>query len=428
MKILIKDAKALLYENDKFIIKDTSILINGKIIEKIGEVASNSEYEIIDGKNKLVVPGFINTHGHLAMSMFRNYGNDVDLDEWLNKYIFPKENMLKLGDCYYYVLLSICEMLKSGVTYLTDMYFFMEEVAKAIEVSGIKGNISRSVCCFGDFTRDNDYRLQEAINLYKNFNGQADERIKVSIAPHSIYTCTPGYLRECGNIARELNADLQIHMCETVKEVEDCKKKYGVTPFEHCENLELFDINTNIIAAHCVHLSDIDFEIIKKRNIHISHNPTSNLKLASGIANITKAIDMGINVALGTDGAASNNNQSIMQEMKIAGILQKGITLDPKVLDAHQVLKMATINGAKASGISDIGQIKEGMKADIAIIDIDKPHYYPIENERLISAIIYSANSADVDTVIIDGKIVMKNRKMLTIDEEKVKYECGRRF
>jgi len=423
MKILIKDARVLLYNKNKFHIKETSILIKDDKIAQIGD-SDCDNCEVIDGKHKLVMPGLINTHGHLAMSLFRNYKDDVDLDTWLHKYIFPKEDELKSGDCYYPSLLSIAEMIRNGITNTADMYFFMEDTVKAVQESGIKANLSRSVSCFGEFTRDTDYRLQEMISLYEKYNGYADGRIKVSFAPHSIYTCTPEYIRECGNLAREYKADLQIHMCETLKEVNDCKEKYKMTPFELCESLNLFE-NNNTIAAHCVHLADIDYEIIKKRNITISHNPTSNLKLASGIADISRALDEGINVSLGTDGAGSNNAQNLFNEMRLCGILHKGATLNPEAVPANEVLKMATINGAIAFNDKTTGIIEEGKKADLIILDIDKPNYYPLDNERMINALIYSSNSSDVETVIIDGKIVMKNKELLTIDEEKVKYHLG---
>jgi len=426
MDILIKDARVLLYNEDRFSIKETSILISGKKIKKIGNIDENeiSNCEVINGKHKLVMPGLINTHGHLAMSLFRNYKDDVDLDTWLHKYIFPKEDNLKAGDCYYPVLLSISEMIRSGITNIADMYFFMEDAAQAVVESGIKANLSRSVSCFGEFTRDTDYRLKEMISLYEKYNNAADGRIKVSFAPHSIYTCTPEYIRECGDLAREYNVDLQIHMCETLKEVNDCKEKYKVTPFELCESLNLFE-NNNTIAAHCVHLEDIDYEIIKKRNITISHNPTSNLKLASGVADISRALSERINITLGTDGAGSNNAQNLFNEMRLCGILHKGVKLNPEIVPANEVLKMATINGAKAFADKEIGIIEEGKKADLIILDIDKPNYYPLDNERMINALIYSSNSSDVETVIIDGKIVMKNKEILTIDEEKVKYHLG---
>lgn len=426
MRILIKDSKVPLFQSGKFNVVDSSILINGNKIEKIGDINETVD-EVIDGKNKLVIPGLINTHSHASMSLFRNYKDDVNLQDWLFNYIFPVEDKLADGMCYSLSMLSILEMIRSGITYFADMYFFMEETAKAVIESGIRANLSRSVSGTNDFTRDSDYRLQESIKLFKEYNNLADGRIKVSIAPHSIYTCESEYLRECGKIARELNADLQIHMSETLSEVENCKKDHnGMTPFEYCESLDLFNQKGNIIAAHCVHLEDADFEIMKRRKINVAHNPTSNLKLASGIADVSRMMNEGINVTLGTDGVGSNNKLDILSEMRLATLIHKGNKLNPELVSAEDSFKMATINGAKAVGENLLGEIKEGNIADLVLVNIDKPHYYPLKNERLISALSYSGNSADVEDVIIDGKIVMKNNEVKTIDEEKVKFEVGR--
>lgn len=424
MSILIKNAKVLLSENGKLNVKDSSILIEGSKITKIGDIEEKSEYEIIDGKNKLALPGLINTHCHSTMSLFRNYKDDVNLQDWLYNYIFPVENKLVKGECYWFSMLSILEMIRAGVTSFFDMYFFMDETARAVSESGVRANLSRSVSGTNDFKRETDYRLQESIDLFKNYNNTADGRIKISISPHSVYTCESEYLRDCGDIARELNADLQIHLCETQKEVNDCKAKTGMTPVEFCENLELFNQKGSIIAAHAVHLTDNDIKILKNRNITVSHNPTSNLKLASGVMDIEKAMEAGINIALGTDGAGSNNKLDILSEARLAALIHKGTKLNPTLLSAEDAIQMATINGAKAMS-QNLGEIDIGKLADIILVDIDKPNYYPLNNRSLISAIIYSGNAADVSDVIANGKVLMKNKEILTIDEEKIKFEVG---
>ena len=426
MKILIKNTLVPVIQDGKVIVKNSSILINGNKIEKIGNIDEKAD-EVIEAKNKLVIPGLINTHSHASMSLFRNYKDDVNLQDWLFNYIFPVEDKLKDGMCYNLSMLSILEMIKSGITCFADMYFFMEETAKAVTEAGIRANLARSVSGTNNFTRESDYMLQESIKLFKEYNNSADGRIKVSISPHSIYTCESEYLRECGDIARELNADLQVHMCETVSEVENCKKEHnGMTPFEYCESLDLFNQKGNIIAAHCVHLDDTDFEIIKNKNINVSHNPTSNLKLASGIADVPRMMEKGINVTLGTDGPGSNNKLDILSEMRLATLIHKGNKLNPELISAEDTFRMATINGAKALGENNLGEIKEGNIADLVLINIDKPNYYPLQNERLISALSYSANSADVEDVIINGRVIMKNREVSTVDEEKLKFEVGR--
>lgn len=425
-KLLIKNAKALLWKDGKFEISEQDIFISGNKIEKIGKISETENVEMIDGSHRLVIPGLINTHSHAAMSLFRNYKDDVNLQDWLFHHIFPIEDKLKAGDTYWFNMLSIAEMIRSGITVFADMYFFMDDLAKAVRESGIRANISRSVSGTDDFSRETDYRMQEMIKLFRDYHNTADGRLKVSIAPHSIYTCEKEYLRECGNITRELGCGMQIHMCETSTEVENCQKTHGMTPFEYCESIGLFDGISPIIAAHCVHLSDADIEIIKKHNINVSHNPTSNLKLASGVMDVERLMNSGVNICLGTDGPGSNNKLDILSEMRLAGLIHKGIQLNPTLLSASQVIAMATVNGAKALQ-EDVGVIEEGKIADLCLLDIDKPQYYPLTEERLLSALVYSANSADITDVMVDGKVLMRKKELVTIDEEKVKFEVGRK-
>ncbi|MBP3284941.1 MAG: amidohydrolase [Clostridia bacterium] len=425
-KILIKNAKALLWKDGKFEISEQDIFISGNKIEKIGKISETESVEVIDGNHRLVIPGLINTHSHAAMSLFRNYKDDVNLQDWLFHHIFPIEDKLKAGDTYWFNMLSIAEMIRSGITAFADMYFFMDDLAKAVKESGIRANISRSVSGTDDFSRETDYRMQEMMKLFRDYHNTADGRLKVSIAPHSIYTCEKEYLRECGNITRELGCGMQIHMCETLTEVENCQKTHGMTPFEYCESIGLFDGISPIIAAHCVHLSDADIEIIKKHNINVSHNPTSNLKLASGVMDVERLMNSGVTICLGTDGPGSNNKLDILSEMRLAGLIHKGVQLNPTLLSAGQVIAMATVNGAKALQ-EDIGVIEEGKIADLCLLDIDQPRYYPFTEERLLSALVYSANSADITDVIVDGKVLMRKKELVTIDEEKVKFEVGRK-
>lgn len=425
--LVIKNVKTLLWVNGEFRISEQDVLISGNKIENLGVGLKCEDADVIDGNHRLLIPGLINTHSHATMSLFRNYKDDVNLQTWLFDYIFPIEDKLKSGDCYWFNMLSISEMIRSGITTFADMYFFMDELAEAVKESGIRANLSRSVSGNNDFSRDSDYRMKEMINLFKNYHNTADGRIKVSTAPHSIYTCEREYLRECGNITRELGCGMQIHMCETLNEVEECKKTHGMTPFSYCESIGLFDGVEPIIAAHCVYLSNEDIEVIKKHNIHVSHNPTSNLKLASGVMDIERLLDAGINITLGTDGPGSNNKLDILSEMRLAGLIHKGVKLNPTLVSAKQVIEMATVNGAKALH-EDIGVIAKGKIADLCLIDIDKPNYYPFTEERMLSALVYSANSADITDVIVDGKILMRNKELVTIDEEKIKSEVGRKL
>lgn len=421
MKILIKNVDILAVdEKDRGVFNSNIYIVDDKI-EYIGDEIENLEvHRVIDGKNKLAMPGLINAHTHIGMSLLRNYADDLSLHVWLTEKIWPTEDKMNAEDIYWGSLLSIVEMIKSGTTAFCDMYMFMDEVAKGIEESGIRGVLTRGMT----EGEDSEAKLNETRELYNNWQGKADGRIKVMIAPHAIYTTSKDFLLKCIDLARELNTGLHIHISETKKEIEDSLQAYGKSPVKYLEEIGFFNIHT--IGAHCVHLDDEDIEILAKYNVYPVNNPTSNLKLASGFAPIDKMLKKGITVALGTDGPSSNNNLDMFEEINLASIINKGINLDPLSVSALEAIKMATINGAKALDWGEeIGSLEVGKKADIILLDIDKPHFYPRHN--LISAISYTAHGSDVDTVIVDGKIIMEKRELKTLDEELIKFMAEKR-
>jgi 5-methylthioadenosine/S-adenosylhomocysteine deaminase len=315
-------------------------------------------------------------------------------------------------------MLGVAELIRSGVTCFSDMYFFMEETAKAVEEAGIRAVLARGLVG-GD--NDDGRRFEETRKLYKSWHNGAGGRIKVMVGPHAPYTCSPGYLRKVVELARELNVGIHIHIAESADEVEESLKNYGKSPVRHIYDLGLFDIPT--VAAHCVHLSDEDIEILAENKVSVVNNPTSNLKLASGFAPVEKMIKKGINVALGTDGPSSNNNLNMFEEMNLAAIINKSVNHDATSIPAITAIKMATVNGAKALGLEkEIASIEVGKKADLIIIDTQKPHFYPRHN--IISALAYSAQASDVKTVIVDGKIVMEDYEIKTIDTERIMFEA----
>ncbi|MGE5474846.1 MAG: amidohydrolase family protein [Ignavibacteriales bacterium] len=424
MDLLIKNAKILTMNSNMDVIEKGNIAIRD---DKIYYVSDNnvippdfSTSNVIDAKGMLVMPGLVNAHTHIAMTLLRNYADDLPLEQWLFNKIFPVEDKMIPEDIYWGSMLGIVEMIKSGTTCFADMYSSMEEVARAVAETGIRANLSRGLICpDNDFTIENDIRIKETRELFNNWHGKENGRIKVYVAPHSVYTCCPSYLQETVNLAKELNTGIHIHLLETKVEERDSIKNFGCTSIEHCDKMGMFDVPT--IAAHCVHLSDQDLNVIAKRKVNIAHNPGSNLKLASGIARLPEMLHKGINVALGTDGTASNNNLDMFEEIRLAALISKGFHMNAVLITAAESLRMAVNNGAKALGFGDeVGEIKAGMKADLLIIDTDRANYIPANN--MISALAYSSNSQDVDTVIVDGKILMKHRELKTIDEEKVKH------
>ena len=393
-------------------VETANIHITDDKISKISaeEVAST---KIIDGRGKFATPGLVNAHTHASMTLLRSYSDDKALMDWLNKDIWPIEAKMKHEDIYWGAALAAVEMIRGGTTAFADMYGpCMEEVAKVVEESGLRGSLSRGLISFAD----GDKKLAENVELYKNWNGAADGRITVMFGPHAIYTCPPDYLKKVAAEAEKLGAEIHMHMNETKTEIEDCIKNYGKRPFEVVAETGLFETGT--LAAHCVHLSDNEIDIIKAKKVRVAHNPGSNLKLASGIAPVTKLLSKDVTVALGTDGASSNNNLDMLEEIRLAALLAKVESMNPLSVPAAQALQMATENGAKALGLKNIGRLEEGYKADIVLWDMRGVEWQP--NYNPTSLLVYSANASAVDTVIVDGKILMQNRELKTLDEEKI--------
>lgn len=384
-------------------------------------------YERIDAKNKVVIPGLINTHHHAAMSLLRGYADDYPLQEWLEKWIWPLEKHMSKHDIYVGALLTAVESIMSGTTTVNSMYHYFpeENEAKAFSEIGLRGVIGH--VCFS-WRKDEDKKALE--DLARNWHGQANGLIRVSVDPHAPYTVDPDYMVELKQIKDELNMKYgssenpiiwHIHVAETKDEKEKIRQAFGINLkngiFSYLNSLNV--LGKDVLAAHCVWLNDEDIAIIKERNVKVSHNPVSNLKLASGISPIPKLLKAGVTVSLGTDSACSNNSPDIFETMKVTALLHKGVNLDPTVMNAEQVLRMATIDGAKAlCWEKEIGSIEKGKKADIVIIDFNKPHLCPIYNE--ISHLVYSVKSADVETVFINGKLVMEKRTIKTVNVKEV--------
>ncbi|KAF0091486.1 MAG: 5-methylthioadenosine/S-adenosylhomocysteine deaminase [Fusobacteria bacterium] len=399
------------------------LLIEGSKIISIGSNLPKSAHKVIEGRNLLVMPGFINTHTHVSMSLLRGYGDDLELFEWLNNRIWPVETKLTKNDVYVGAKLGIAEMLLSGTTTFLDMYQDMEMVAKAIVETGIRGHISRGTIYTGNEKMDKA-ALDQLESLIDDFHNYDDERIKVLAGPHAIYTNSKEFLEAQLEIVKRRNIGLHIHVSETKKENEDIIKTHGMTPVEYLNDIGLLDA-PYVVSAHMIYLNEGDQDIVKEKGVGIAHNPKSNLKLGSGMANVQKYLKKGITVGLGTDGASSNNNLDMLSEMQYATMIQKGLNLDATALNAYDTLKMATTEGAKVLNISDrVGMLKEGYDADLIMFDLNQPHYYPIEN-NLVSKIAYSAKSSDIIMTMVKGKPLMVNRELKTIDIEKTYKEVS---
>ena len=415
MNILIKNTTLITMNDKKDVMENVDVAIEKDKIIYIGYIEDDFiPDEVLDGTNKVTMPGLINTHTHIPMSLFRNYADDLPFWEWLHERILPLEKNLTGDHVYWGSMLSIAEMIKSGITSFVDMYFFVDDIARAVEETGIRGFLALSVT---DGEGDREDSLSKIEEFIKNWDNQANGRINVRIAPHAPYSCSDDFLKELTNLSIRYDKGINIHVSESEKEIEDSFERYGKSPVQRLNDLGLLDAST--LAVHCVYLSNHDIEIFKEKNISVSNNPGSNLKLGNGFARISDLLDSGINVCLGTDGSASNNNLNMFEEMNLASLINKGLTENPECVPAYKALEMATINGARAIGKeSEIGSIEIGKKADIIMIDLNKPHFYPRYN--VVASLVYSAQASDVDTVIANGEILMKNGKLLTIDLEDV--------
>ncbi|QZY57281.1 amidohydrolase [Crassaminicella profunda] len=415
MNILIKNPSVLLFDKEKVFVENKDIAIENGLIKYIGEIPDDFHYDkFINATDKLVMPGLINTHTHLPMSLLRNYADDLPLWEWLTEKVWPSESKLTEEIVYWGSLLSIAELILSGVTCFNDMYNFADIVAKAAQDAKMRGCICETLF---DKTRNDQSNFKETRDLFKKWHKSNNDRIRVFVGAHAPYTCSPDYLAKMIPLAKELRTGIHIHLSESVKEVEDSFNLYGKSPVQHLYDLGLFDVRT--LAAHCVHLSDEDITILKENNVNVLYNPVSNLKLANGFAPVVKMLENEINVSLATDSSCSNNNLDMFEEIKLSSILNKGIIGDSTIMPAETSLKLATINGAKALGIDDlVGSIEIGKCADMILIDLNKPHLCPRHN--LISLLVYSIQASDVDTVIVDGNILMEHRKLTTINLDSV--------
>lgn len=411
-RILINDVMIVTMENRDEIINRGYILIEDGIIKEVieGEYPNNtSDLKLIDGSGCVAIPGLINCHTHIPMTLLRGYGEGLPLMRWLNERIWPFEAKLNGDDIKIGTELGILEMIKSGTTTFVDMYFFEEVVGRVASDAGIRACLGSPL--IGDMWES---QLEESIKLKEVFRN--NPLIKVMAAPHSPYTCNKEALKKVGDTARRYDMPVHIHISETEDECNIVNDRYGTTSTRLCEEAGLFDGNS-VIAAHCVHMTDEDIEIINKYNVSPAYNPVSNMKLASGMAPVGKMLSKGINVSIGTDGASSNNSLNMLEEMKTAAILQKLSNSDATVLSGYETMKLATVNGARAIGMEGVlGKIKSGYAADIVLLDIRKPHMVPLYD--IYSNIVFSAQGGDVKTVLINGRVVMENYDVKFVDEE----------
>jgi 5-methylthioadenosine/S-adenosylhomocysteine deaminase len=415
MGIIIENILAVLPEGADDVIRETTLYIEEDKITGIGDKpAGFTADKVIDGTDKLVIPGLVNCHTHSYMSFMRNVADDLSFMDWLFGTIDPIEQQMTDEDTYWGANLAIIEMMKSGTTCFNDMQMNIHQTTRAVKESGM-----RAVICRGLVGSGNDEAGQSRLRqAYEERDAAKDcDRLTFKLGPHAPYTCDDEFLKIVAAEAKKEKMGIHVHLSESESEISQIQEKYGCTPIALAEKCGIFDVPA--IAAHCVQVTDEDIAILKRKNVSVVTNPASNMKLGNGFAPIAKMLDAGINVCLGTDGAASNNCLNLFHELSLLTLIHKGTGKTPQCVSAKEGFRIATINGAKALGLEkEIGSIEAGKKADLAILDLNTPSLTPRNN--LIAGLSYSANGSEVDTVIINGQITMENRKILTVDEKLV--------
>ncbi|MHA6484523.1 amidohydrolase [Paenibacillus sp. strain BS8-2] len=420
MKTCIKGATILTMLEEKPYIGD--ILIDGDRIADINPAIDIEDVQIISGAGMIAMPGLINAHQHTPMSLLRGFSDDLKLMEWLDKKMLPAEARMTPEDIYWGAKLAMAEMIRSGTTAFADMYIHMNEIAHAVEEVGMRASLTRGLVFLEN---DGGRRMTEAMDLIGRWHGTAEGRITTMLGPHSPYTVPPQPFREVIEIALLNNIPIHTHLAETKEEVVKIREKYHQTPTEYLFHLGLFE-QAHVLLAHSVHLNRRDLGYLKGIKGGVSHNPVSNLKLGCGIAPVTELMAHGITVGLGTDGAGSATTLDMFEEIRAAAWLQKLDFGDPTRIPAHVALGMATSGSAEVLNIGhEVGTLEVGKKADIILINMNKPHLQPIHN--IHSLLTYCANGADVDTTIVNGKVLMQGRNLLTIDEDELMKQISSR-
>ena len=415
MKILIKNCNLIsMSEDRKMYEPNIDILIENNKIKKIDKNINEDCEKVINASGKVVMPGLINTHSHISMSIFRETVDGLKTQDWLTQKIWPMEDKLTNEDIYYATMLSCIEMIETGCTCINDMYFMTEDIIKAALESGVRLQTTRTLM---GHNKEDLIRLDELNNLLENYKY---ETITFNAGIHGLYTSNEEYVKKCVDFAEEKNLPIHMHFCENTQEREDIKRDYNVEEPSDVIKRDFKGIHN--ILAHSVKVSDKDIENLKETNTYISHCPVSNLKLGCGIAPITEMVKEGLCVSLGTDGQGSGSNLDMFETMKFTALLQKGINENPEDLPAYEVLKMATINGAKALKLNETGKIEEGKLADLIIINMEETITNPINN--IFAEIVYNVKGSNVDTTIVNGKVLMENRKINNVNKKEIIQKC----
>lgn len=423
MKTLFENITTVTMNDGQPVLKNAYVAVDGAKIASVGTVKPEGPFDrVIDGADKVLMPGLINAHTHIPMTPLRGYGGGHDLQTWLNEYIFPAEDHLDSRCIHAATALGLAELIQNGVTAFEDMYYFCNDMAEEVLAAGVNANLTRSVTCFQPIDDPAGFlSCREMRDAVERYHGAGDGLIQMDVSIHGEYTSFQAdslwdYL---GQYAVDHKLGMHVHISETKSEHQDCLRRHGVTPLQILDQYGVWDCGRSI-AAHCVWVSDEDMDLMARKNITCAHNPVSNLKLGSGVAPVPRMLEKGVNVAIATDGPSSNNNHDLFEELKLTSILHCGVRLDPMAITAWDALKMATVNGAKALG-RKTGAIRPGYDADLILLDFSRPHLIPCHD--VVENIVYAARGSDVCLTMARGKILYENGVFFTVDLDKIRYE-----
>ncbi|MFQ5407281.1 MAG: amidohydrolase [Anaerolineales bacterium] len=421
-RALIQNVDVITLDEAGTVLRAASIAIEGRDIVAVGDApAEFAPDEIIDGYNHVALPGFFNAHCHSPMTYERGWAEDLPFDRWLNEKIWVAESALTPDDVYWGAALAACEMIRGGVVGFNDHYFYMDRVAEVVEQSGLKAGLTWCVFGLGD-DKEIGANLDGTLEFIDRWQGRADDRLQLLLGPHSPYICPPELLEQIAGLAAARGLSVHLHLSESEEQVETSLAKYGRSPVAHLEALGVFD--GPCIAAHCLVVNDEDLDILAAHDVTVAHTPITYMKLAMGINDLSRFSQRGINVAIGTDGPASNADMDMLAALRQTVILQKHTQLNPEAVPGDTALRMASQNGACAMGFARSGVIAPGRPADLILIDIDRPHLLP--RHDLVANVVHAAKAADVTHVFVDGRLLYRTGELLTLDEEKIKAEAER--
>jgi 5-methylthioadenosine/S-adenosylhomocysteine deaminase len=424
MRTLIRDTTAITLDQQDRILQQADVAIDGDTILAVGQAPTGFQPDrIIDGRHRVAMPGFFNAHCHAAMTLERGWAEDLPFDRWLNEKIWVAESALEEEDVYWGAALACCEMIRAGVVAFADHYFWMPQVGRAVEESGMKAHLAWCQFGTGADQEVGGVTLEDTKRFVRTWHRAADGRIHCAVGPHSPYMCPPDFLRRVVEAAQDLNVGIHIHLSESQEQVDNALEAHGRTPVAHLDALGVLDVPT--LAAHCIVVNEDDVHILAEKGVHVAHTPKTYLKLAMGVAPLPTFLENGVHVALGTDGPASSNDLNLLEALRITGLHHKNALGKPEALPRTTLLRLATQAGARALGFEQSGALAPGRAADLILLDTEAPHWYP--RHDLAASVVYAAHPSDVTHVFVDGKMILQDGVLRTLDEERIRYEAERR-